>query len=114
MDRYPSLYNITRKKNESVAKVLGTIPLNVSFRCALTGNKLAQWFDLVARVANCSLNEQDDVFVWNLNKSNRFTIRSMYIDQMRTEGTPSRCVSWKLKIPLKIKVFLWYLKKGSF
>jgi hypothetical protein len=33
----PNLYNIVRKKNVSVAQVLSTTPLNVSFRCALVG-----------------------------------------------------------------------------
>jgi hypothetical protein len=36
----------------------------------------------------------------------------MYVDLIRNEGIPSKCISWKLKLPLKIKVFLWYLKLG--
>jgi hypothetical protein len=32
--KYPSLYNIVRKKDVSVAQVLSTTPLNVSFRLA--------------------------------------------------------------------------------
>jgi hypothetical protein len=32
MKKYPALYNIVRKKNVSVAQVLSTTPLNVSFR----------------------------------------------------------------------------------
>jgi hypothetical protein len=37
MMKYPSLYNIERKKNASVAQVLSTTPLNVSIRRALVG-----------------------------------------------------------------------------
>lgn len=36
----------------------------------------------------------------------------MYTEIMQAERTPSMCVAWKLKLPLKIKIFLWYLKKG--
>jgi hypothetical protein len=28
-------------------------------------------------------------------------------------GTPVNCWTWKAKIPLKIKIFLWYLKNGA-
>jgi hypothetical protein len=38
MVKYPTLYNIVRKKNVSVAQVLSTTPLNVSFRRALVGD----------------------------------------------------------------------------
>ena len=35
-DRFPSLYNLTRKKGSSVADVFRSVPLNVSFRRGLT------------------------------------------------------------------------------
>jgi hypothetical protein len=48
MVKYPSLYHIVRKKQVSVASVLQSIPLNISFRRALTGNGWncgESWFD---------------------------------------------------------------------
>jgi hypothetical protein len=48
MVKYPSLYQIVRKKQVSVASVLQSIPLNISFRRALTGNGWncgESWFD---------------------------------------------------------------------
>jgi hypothetical protein len=38
--QYPSLYNIVRRKSDTVAKVLSGVPLNVSFQRQLTGNNL--------------------------------------------------------------------------
>ena len=32
--------------------------------------------------------------------------------ELLSNSLPERNVSWKLKVPLKIKIFLWYLKKG--
>jgi hypothetical protein len=64
---YDSLYNIVRKKSDIVANVLGTIPLNVSFCISLQGNNLALLNDLVFRVMYVQLNDQDDVFKWNLH-----------------------------------------------
>jgi len=37
MKKYHSSYNIVGKKNKTVAKVLSTIPLSVSFRRATVG-----------------------------------------------------------------------------
>ena len=41
--RYPSLYNIVRDPHATVAKILATRPLNVSFRRALVDNKLVEF-----------------------------------------------------------------------
>jgi len=38
--QYPNLLNNVRKKHATVAEVLSTNPLNVSFKRALVGNKL--------------------------------------------------------------------------
>jgi hypothetical protein len=35
MKKYPSLFNIVRKKNASMAQILSTTPLNISFKRAL-------------------------------------------------------------------------------
>ena len=40
MQQFPSLYNIVRKRNQTVASALGTIPLNITFRRVLVGDKL--------------------------------------------------------------------------
>ena len=37
---YPSLFNIVRNKGASVAEVMGSVPLNVSFRRGLYGVRL--------------------------------------------------------------------------
>ena len=63
MKRFPSLYNITRRKNDIIANVLSTIPLNVSFRRALIGDRLRKWIFLVTEVVTYSLNDQNDTFV---------------------------------------------------
>jgi hypothetical protein len=44
---YHSLFNIVRKKNASVASVLNTIPLNISFLWALINDNLVLWNGLV-------------------------------------------------------------------
>jgi hypothetical protein len=36
----------------------------------------------------------------------------MYNDLLQGVGVPAKCLAWKIKVPLKIKVFMWYLKQG--
>jgi hypothetical protein len=53
--KYPSLYNLVKKKNLSVAQVLSTTPLNISFRRALVGVNWDNWFSLVGSVLEVTL-----------------------------------------------------------
>ena len=54
---YPSLYQLMRKKNVTVAEVLGREPLNASFRRALVGDNLDSWFSLVTEVVSFELSD---------------------------------------------------------
>jgi hypothetical protein len=94
----------------SVAQVLSTTPLNVSFRRALVGESWDKWLELVGSVLMVNLNDRKDAFVWTANKN--FSVRNMYNDIVLREGTSVMCWAWIVKIPLKIKIFLWYLRKG--
>jgi hypothetical protein len=110
--KYPSIYNIVRDSHATVAKVMATSPLQVSFRRALVDNKLLEWQNLVAQCAHVNLVDEPDNFKWNMTTSRSYTVRSLYL-HLIDRNPPFRHKSiWKLKIPLKIKIFLWYLQKG--
>jgi hypothetical protein len=49
--KFPRLYNIARKKQDTVSNVLSSIPFNVSFRRALMGNNLRDWNWIVTLVS---------------------------------------------------------------
>jgi hypothetical protein len=112
--KYPSLYNIVRDPHATVAKVMATSPLNVSFRRALVDNKLVEWHNLVAQIAHVEMVGGSDTFRWNLTKSGLFSVRSLYLHLVDTQPPFQHKMIWKLKIPLKIKIFLWYLQRGLF
>nr|AAX96120.1 hypothetical protein LOC_Os11g20750 [Oryza sativa Japonica Group]ABA92956.1 hypothetical protein LOC_Os11g20750 [Oryza sativa Japonica Group] len=59
-----------------------------------------------------SRRDQKDRFSWKNNKEGIFTVKSMYKLLMYEGLVPRKNFIWKLKIPLKIKIFLWYLKEG--
>ena len=66
------------EKHATVAEVLSSNPLNVSFRGALVGDKLTEWYNLVASLLHINLNEGMHLFMWNLQKNGAFTVNSMY------------------------------------
>ena len=109
---YPSIYNIVRDPHATVAKVMAKRPLNLSFRRALVDNKLVEWHNLVAQINHVELVEGSDTFRWNLTKSGLYSVRSLYLHLIDTQPPFQHKMIWKLKIPLKIKIFLWYLQRG--
>jgi hypothetical protein len=66
-EQYPSLYNIARHKQDTVAEVLGVDPHNLSWRRDLIGQKLVEWNNLLPHLANVVLSQDEDEFRWNLH-----------------------------------------------
>jgi hypothetical protein len=95
-----------------VANVLSTVPLNVSFRHGLINANRDAWFDLVLKVVHIRHSEDGDFSRKNLTTSGLFSVRSMYLSLVQDDLLPVKSPIWNLKSPLKIKIFLWYLKKG--
>ncbi|WVZ54184.1 hypothetical protein U9M48_005022 [Paspalum notatum var. saurae] len=100
---YPSLFNIVRNKGASVAEVMGSIPQKFPLEEACN--------ELVGRVLNIDLSEEKDSFKWGLSKSGVFTVKSMY-NYLINSGIKVSQDIWKTKIPLKTKIFMWYVKRG--
>jgi hypothetical protein len=109
-DKFPLLFNIVRSKQDLVAQVLRSVPFNISFRRNLVGANLRACNRIVASVQDINLSEQRDIFVWSSNASGTFTVKSMYAALINNGVKVSQDI-WQIKIPMKIKIFLWYLKK---
>jgi hypothetical protein len=108
-DQYPSLYSIVRNKNVTVAATITTTPLNIGFRRSLTGHRWDRWLHLVQRLMPIHLNSNNDVFKWNLVESGRFSVKSMYLDMLNDNTVFLRKYLWKMKVPLKIRIFMWFV-----
>ncbi|WVZ96861.1 LOW QUALITY PROTEIN: hypothetical protein U9M48_042444 [Paspalum notatum var. saurae] len=108
---YPSLFNVVTNKDATVADVMSSSPLNISFRRGLYGDRLRAWFELVGRIMNQELRGGKDVFRWDLNKTGLFSVRSMY-KHLINNGLKVSQEIWRTKIPLKTKIFMWYIKRG--
>ena len=70
------------------------------------------WNNLVSRLAAISLNQERDGFKWNLDPTGVFSVKSHYMGLINQDVPNLNKRIWKLKAPLKIKKFLWYLRRG--
>ncbi|SPT17260.1 unnamed protein product [Triticum aestivum] len=57
------------------------------------------------------LSQHPDELRWKLTKSGVFTVKSMYIDVINSSSIPTSKHVWAVKVPLKIKVFMWFVHK---
>jgi hypothetical protein len=96
------LYYIVRHKNDTIAKMLETFPPNVTFRRSLIGPRQISWHELLQHLELVPLTQRSDVFRWNLTGNGSFS--DIPVD--------NNSKIWKMKIPLKTKVFAWYLRCG--
>ena len=59
------------------------------------------------------LSQGHDEFRWNLNRNGKFSVDSMYRAIVQPEiPVDNNNKIWQMKVPLKLKVFAWYLRKG--
>jgi hypothetical protein len=110
-DQFPSLYTIVNTENVRVADVLANNPLNIRFRRVLRGERWEAWLDLVSRVMHVQLSDELDKFIWNLTVSGNFLVKSLYADFMNGHTVFLKKYIWKLKVPLKIRIFMWFLHR---
>jgi hypothetical protein len=57
------------------------------------------------------LSSAQDIFRWNLTNSGEFSVKSMYLDFMNGHIIFLRRYIWKIKIPLKIQIFMWFMHR---
>jgi hypothetical protein len=108
-DKFLSLFNIVRRKQDLMASVLASVPLNIFFRRNLVGRNLRDWHRIVASLQDMNLQGERDVFVWSLHSSSTFSVSSVYTALINNGIRVSQDI-WQIKVPTKIKIFLWYLK----
>jgi hypothetical protein len=68
---------------------------------------------VLQRLAGVQLSQGPDEFRWNLNENAKFSMDSMYRALIQPiQPVVNNKLIWKMKIPLKSKVFAWYLRHG--
>jgi hypothetical protein len=109
--QYPNLYNIASNKQVLVADVLSQVPLNIGFNRTLTGDRWNSWIRLLRSLMEVNLSDEPDIFKWRLTTTGIFSVKSMYADYMNGHTVFLKKYLWKIKVPLKIRIFMWFLYK---
>uniref|UniRef100_A0A453PKF1 Reverse transcriptase zinc-binding domain-containing protein n=1 Tax=Aegilops tauschii subsp. strangulata TaxID=200361 RepID=A0A453PKF1_AEGTS len=52
-----------------------------------------------------------DSIHWKLACSGVFTVKSFYMDLINSGPIPRSIHIWKVKVPLRIKIFMWFVHK---
>jgi hypothetical protein len=109
--QYPSLYNSVQRKDAYVASVLQSVPLNIHFRRSLVGDRWDVWLHLVRRLMNIHLSDEPDAFHWKLSVSGAFSVKSMHLDLIDSGPISKALHIWKVKLPSRIKILMWFVHK---
>jgi hypothetical protein len=104
-NQYPSLYNIVRRKFETIETVLKSDNINLAWRRSLIGSKLVVWNELRPKLVNIALTQDRDIFRWNLHPNGQFSVKSLYLALIKEDVPNLNKRLWKIKAPLKIKIF---------
>jgi hypothetical protein len=75
----------------------------------LNDNKWLEWIHLCQRLITINLTTEPNKFIWKLTDSGFFSVKSFYMDLMNGHAIYVHTYLWKLKIPLKIKILMWFL-----
>ena len=69
---------------------------------------MEEWRELMAKLEMVNLTDLEDKITWKLEKSGKYTTRSMYRYFTFAGVIDIRMMEiWKSKIPLKVQIFLW-------
>lgn len=112
--QYPTLYNLTNTKQISVHEVLLGGWDKIKFRRVLHGDKLADWNFIKQHCEGFQLQvDKKDRLWWNLTKNGLFTVKSLYRAlKLQQTACPFKKF-WNIKVPLKIRIFLWLFLKNK-
>jgi hypothetical protein len=77
-EQYPALYSIVHHKSDTIALVMASSPLDVTFRRDLIGPTLVAWNALLQRLESIQLSTGPDEFCWNLHPDGKFSVGSLY------------------------------------
>jgi hypothetical protein len=105
-----SLYHHAPRKRFGCRRV-DRVPINIKFRWTLSTKKYELWLHWLPCLISVNLSDVSDVFTWSLTTSGTFSVKSMYADLMNGHTVFLHKHIWKIKVPPKIKIFVWFLHK---
>ena len=108
---FPRLYNLTFNHNITVHDVFTKGFGCVKFRRFLREETLQMWVKVMEDCSHVQLSTEPDKVSWLLTKSGTFSVKSLYHYLCASRVRFPYKVLWKLKLPLRVKVFCWLVIK---
>jgi hypothetical protein len=68
--------------------------------------------NICMKAKNFNYHSDPNVNIYKWEKSNMFTVKSIYSHMIRNDLSPFLKHIWKSKIPPKIKIFMWFLESN--
>ena len=110
--QFPRLFSISLNKLETVKNVFANGMNSLRFRRTRVGELGTQWAEMFRLLDRVALTETPDKLRWKLTESGVFSVKSLYLAMQVRNTVPYRFM-WKVKIPLRVKTFLWLVLKKS-
>lgn len=82
-------------------------PRRITFTRWLVDKWKEDWDEILENLVSTHLNEEPDVAVWRLEKSGKFSVKSVYNALSASEAGSYHKLIWKGRVPARIKIFLW-------
>jgi hypothetical protein len=110
--QFPRLYLLSFQKDITVSKAKNEGWVVFQFRRMLYGETLQQWYEVKRLVDEFQLGDEPDRVKWKIGCRGTFRVKDLYL-QLRAEGSFPQKFLWKIKIPMKVRIFLWEVLKNS-
>ena len=85
---------------------------SIVFRRTFGAVEHAQWEELLECIALHTPSLEPDSLSWRLEPNGKFSTKSLYQAIVPTPGPVELSVLWEIKLPLKIRIFLWQWVRG--
>ena len=109
---FSRLFDTSLNKKISVKTAVEMGFTNLKFRRALVGVIQEQWVQMRDMLAGVILTERPDRLIRKIINSGNFSVKSFYTAMQTSRIVPYKFL-WKVKLPLKIKTFIWLVLKKS-
>jgi hypothetical protein len=80
---------------------------SITFTRWLTPELNQEWDEILKDASVFQLEDEPDMASWKLENIGKFSVKSTYNALTSSDGGPHFKYIWKVKIPPKIKIFLW-------
>jgi len=101
----PTLYILCDQKEINVADVKGG-DVQITFRRRLTEELQLCWDGIMTDVDRYQLQDSEDLVVWQIGKTKKFSVKSLYNALTQTDAGSDHRRIWKGRVPPKIKIYV--------